>query len=278
MNWGYIGGLIDSDGSFFRNDSLRRISIYNTNFNALEKIKNFLGYGSIVIQKKHKGHFGNKPMYILYIVKKTIKNPRNGLILGKEISPYIFVKTIPFESTFYPLKASMFKIDWDYLGGFFDGDGFLTFKENDGATHCHLGFVNNYKEIILKIKNFLKCGYIYEHGNGFMFRIGKREDFITTGVKLSQHCIIKRSKLLDMLRFYEKDEYHPNYIYKDVNPSELYSLYVEKKLSIRKIAKIYGVMYGSMYRKLREVDIPIRTPSEATLNYNKHFKNKEGLA
>jgi hypothetical protein len=54
MNSGYLGGFFDGEGTVYETSGKVRISIPQTEFEVLNKIKDFVGYGQIYETKKKK--------------------------------------------------------------------------------------------------------------------------------------------------------------------------------------------------------------------------------
>ena len=73
----------------------------------------------------------------------------------------------------------MSKMNWDYVAGFYEGEGtcgayFCKYKnKNEEKTRFYyrlqVGITQNEKFILNEIKNFVGFGKIYKHGNGFQY-------------------------------------------------------------------------------------------------------------
>lgn len=85
MNWNYIAGFFDGEGSITKNGKGYRITISQTNFKVLNSIKNFLGFGNIFKEKKRKEHW--KDSWVFYIAKQD-----EVLLFLKKIRFLIIVK------------------------------------------------------------------------------------------------------------------------------------------------------------------------------------------
>ncbi|MEK7506786.1 MAG: LAGLIDADG family homing endonuclease [Patescibacteria group bacterium] len=68
MNWAYIAGFFDGEGSITRHTKGYRITIAQTNFEVLEKIRKFASAGSIIEPKKRKKHW--KDSWVYYIASQ----------------------------------------------------------------------------------------------------------------------------------------------------------------------------------------------------------------
>lgn len=257
LNWQYLAGFIDADGSFLSGNFRKRVVIYNTDFQVLQHIKEFLNGGSISKRKHYAGHLGNKTIFVYQYVKATKKKPHNANAIANCLAPFIVLKKKQFERVF-DIPAKGVNISWSYLAGFFDGDGSLVFYPKEGSSHWYLLIVNRNKEILERIKDFLVCGNIHRHGNCFMFKIGKRDDVCRIGRNTLEFSIVKRQKIEAMLNFYANDEWHPNYKMKHVTKEELAELYLDDGFSIRQLAKIYGVKYNPMRERLIKFGVPLR--------------------
>ena len=85
MNWSYIAGFFDGEGSLTHHGKGFRITIPQTNEEVLKSIKKFVGCGNIIYIKKRKIHWSDGWSY--YITKQT---EVYGFI--KKIEPFIIVK------------------------------------------------------------------------------------------------------------------------------------------------------------------------------------------
>ena len=85
MNWSYIAGFFDGEGSLVYNGKGFRIIIPQTNEEVLISIKNFIGYGNIIYIKKRKAHWSDSWSY--YIAKQT-----EVYDFIRKIKPFVIVK------------------------------------------------------------------------------------------------------------------------------------------------------------------------------------------
>ena len=85
MNECYIAGFFDGEGSLTINKNRFRISIPQTNYEVLEKIKLFFNFGQIYKTKKQKEHHKDAWVY-------TITNNSDVLKFIKCIAIYLVVK------------------------------------------------------------------------------------------------------------------------------------------------------------------------------------------
>ena len=73
MNWDYIAGFVDGEGSILIPQNKRvKISIYNTNRESLEEIKNFIGYGTIRFVDRNPGKWKPSGIYSITNSRKII--------------------------------------------------------------------------------------------------------------------------------------------------------------------------------------------------------------
>ena len=63
MNWDYIAGFIDGEGSIIRRKRVFNVIISQTNFEVLEQIRKFIGRGYVYPIKKRKAHWKNAWIY-----------------------------------------------------------------------------------------------------------------------------------------------------------------------------------------------------------------------
>lgn len=69
MNWPYIAGFFDGEGTIAHNGKGFRITIPQTNELVLQRIKSFAGYGNIIYVPKRKIHWSDGWTY--YIAKQS---------------------------------------------------------------------------------------------------------------------------------------------------------------------------------------------------------------
>ena len=85
MNWSYIAGFFDGEGSLTHNGKGFRITIPQINEEVLLSIKKFIGYGNIIYITKRKSHWSDGWSY--YIAKQT-----EVYDFIKKIKPFVIVK------------------------------------------------------------------------------------------------------------------------------------------------------------------------------------------
>lgn len=69
MNWQYIAGFFDGEGTITHNGKGFRITIPQTNELVLQKIRLFAGYGNIIYNPKRKSYWSDGWTY--YIAKQS---------------------------------------------------------------------------------------------------------------------------------------------------------------------------------------------------------------
>ena len=97
MTWEYIAGFFDGEGSLVHNGKGYRITISQTNYEVLDKIKSYAGIGYIFQNKKRKAHW--KESWVYYIAKQEdvyyfIKNISPFLIVKRDLAAQIIPKLI----------------------------------------------------------------------------------------------------------------------------------------------------------------------------------------
>ncbi len=86
MDWSYVAGFIDGEGSITRNgDTDYRITIPQTNQEVLETIKTFSGVGNICKVRKRKSHW--KESWIYAVAKQE-----DVLVFLRNVYPRLIVK------------------------------------------------------------------------------------------------------------------------------------------------------------------------------------------
>lgn len=86
MNWQYIAGFFDGEGSIAHNGTNYRITIAQTNYSVLKNINEFTGVGHVIKVAKRKKHW--KDSWVYYISKQAdvlffLKNINKSLIVKR---------------------------------------------------------------------------------------------------------------------------------------------------------------------------------------------------
>lgn len=100
-------------------------------------------------------------------------------------------------------------MDIQYIAGFFDGEGSVKLPRNTTCVNTGLSIVNTDRLVLEKIKEFLGCGVIYNHGIPkkwgkkpiFSFQIKKRHDVIETLQKMLPYLEVKHASGQKLLEF-----------------------------------------------------------------------------
>ena len=85
MNWSYIAGFFDGEGSLTHNGIGFRITIPQTNEEVLNEIKDFTGVGNVIKLRKREVHW--KDAWLYYIASK-----KDVRIFLKKMIPYLIIK------------------------------------------------------------------------------------------------------------------------------------------------------------------------------------------
>lgn len=89
MNWDYIAGFFDGEGSLVRHGKGFRISISQANKEILEEIRDFTGIGHICEITKRKPHWSDSWIYFIAKqsdVYKFVKRAEPRLVLKRKLS------------------------------------------------------------------------------------------------------------------------------------------------------------------------------------------------
>jgi len=85
INWSYLAGFFDGEGSITHNGKGFRITIPQTNLEVIKKIQQFTKYGNVLSISKRKSHW--KDSWIYYIARQ-----KDILFFLKRIFPHLVVK------------------------------------------------------------------------------------------------------------------------------------------------------------------------------------------
>ena len=260
MDWGYVGGFIDAEGSVYQ---WGQIAIYNTCFSVIKAIRDFVGFGTILKKRisRGDGHFGKKPVYVLVLSRREI---------AEKLSGHIIVKKGAVERVF-GVKLREPEISWGYVARKLCVNSktiiFLFATATQRARDLGL------KVIQPSPSKNLGYGKIYNTGRVRTLYIGNHDHQLDFCYHVLPHSIVKKAKLERLRAFIEGKEWWANRKLKDVARDELEELYWNKKLSIRQIAKIFGVEYNAVWLKLEKLQIPRRSYHEAKL-VQRHIRSE----
>lgn len=155
-------------------------------------------------------------------------------------------------------------MNWDYIAGFFDGEGNVCKVQRGKAATCYLRFANKDRKVLEEIAQFLQVGYIIRGNKGvFHLVIGNHNKVFRIAEELVKRCVIKKAELEDLIRFIKGRVWRNDTGFYVVSKKELYELYWEKKLSLQIIAKMYNRSVRSLRHKMDVFGIPRRSISES---------------
>ncbi len=94
MDWNYIAGFFDGEGSICHNGKGYRITIAQTNYPVLAGIVTFSGVGGVIKVTKRKKHW--KDSWVYYIASQKdvyffLQNIKPLLIVKRELAERVFV-------------------------------------------------------------------------------------------------------------------------------------------------------------------------------------------
>ncbi len=143
-------------------------------------------------------------------------------------------------------------MNWDYIAGFIDGEGSILIN----PPRVRIYISNTNKPILIEIKNFLKCGTIFDvkrkenknWSKQYMFVLSNHKDCLIVLQHLKNKLIIKKDKCQEAINYISNKRWQGDYLSKE----ELIKL---KHLSYRKIAKQLGVSHYCVFRYLRKYGI-----------------------
>ncbi len=100
MNWSYIAGFFDGEGSLTHNGIGFRITIPQTNEEVLNEIRDFTKIGNVIKLHKRKSHW--KDAWLYYISSK-----KDVCIFLKKIVPYLEIKKISAQNAIPNLEKQL---------------------------------------------------------------------------------------------------------------------------------------------------------------------------
>jgi hypothetical protein len=203
MTWDYIAGFTDAEGTIYRWHCLYRVSIVNTNKQVLEKIRAFVGYGTLTCRTwlSHHGttqpELRKQPIFTLCLNRKEI---------AKKLSGHIVLKRTRLEEKF-AVKLAEPQISWAYIAGLFDGDGSISFQEKFGRYG--IGIVSKDFGFLSLIRGFLGYGAIYGRKKQVIFAldIGRHGDQRNFCTNILPYLSIQKSKVEKAKTFIENKKW-----------------------------------------------------------------------
>ena len=240
MNWAYIAGFIDAEGTVYRRRYLHRVSIVNTNREVMEKIRAFVGYGTLTCRTIK--HLGKKPIYTLDFTRKEIAQKLSGdLVLKKQKVEELF-----------GIKLAQPTISWAYIAGLFDGDGSVTFYEKIGR--CVMCIISQDFNFLSIIQGWLCYGRIYKHGTGFMLKIGRHKDQSNFCEHTIPYLIIQKNKMEKAQSFIENKNWDFGHKLLAYPESNSLSCTGERECRFDKSPKSLGVSITQFGKNLKNLE------------------------
>ena len=145
-------------------------------------------------------------------------------------------------------------MNWNYLAGFLDGEGSIIIN----PPRVRLYISNTNKKILDEIKEFVKCGSVYEVNmknknkkwkKQYGWTIGFHRDVLRILKNLRSKLVVKRELCEKAITYIENKRWHKFYLTKE----ELMK-YKELKSS-RKLAKELGVSQFSVLKYLKKYNL-----------------------
>ncbi|MFA6526072.1 MAG: LAGLIDADG family homing endonuclease [Candidatus Buchananbacteria bacterium] len=89
INWHYIAGFFDGEGSITYNGKGYRVTISQTNKEVLDQIRDFSGIGGVIAVTKRKKHW--KQSWVYYVAKQKdvdifLKKIRNKVLVKRSLT------------------------------------------------------------------------------------------------------------------------------------------------------------------------------------------------
>lgn len=101
------------------------------------------------------------------------------------------------------------KISWEYIAGFFDGEGCLSIKNRyKGIGYWTLGMTQKNIEVLETIQEFLGGGHIYKKSDCdcWSYELYKQQHVRSILEKLLPYLIVKYDKALEVIQYIRKHE------------------------------------------------------------------------
>jgi len=157
----------------------------------------------------------------------------------------------------------MRKMNWSYLAGFFDGEGYCDCRRYSGHLKSVFTIGQNDKLVLKEIKEFLRMQKIYKvfiypaKSVGWILQVGNREEVRKILTHLKPICLVKYVQIRETLKNMVPYE-------KDFSPLDIgwVKVMYKKGLSCGEIANKLSCKRGRIEVIMRKLNM-LRSQSEA---------------
>lgn len=112
-------------------------------------------------------------------------------------------------------------MNWDYVAGFFDGEGCVYIhNQKRHPKHYYLLICNTNRKQLLAIQRFIKAGYLHQCQNTaggkefWEINIGRHLSVLRVAKELEKRCVLKKRKLQTIIKSIEGRKWR--HAYKDI--------------------------------------------------------------
>jgi len=163
------------------------------------------------------------------------------------------------------MQTKKFKMNWDYIAGFFDGEGCVSVRAHR-TGFLRATIFNTHKQSILKVHKFLKKkginSTIYSRKRKpnwkrcYEVRICQWKSAKAFLEELKNRTEIKRDEIKEKLKVFKINIQRRGFLPKEV----LKEHYLNKKMKAEDIAKKFGKSKWNIYRGIKKYKLsqPIR--------------------
>jgi hypothetical protein len=198
MDWEYVAGFLDGEGTVGmwaaqgRPSAITRLSWYNTHVQTLERLNDFIGYGSVRQKTWRSQRQGSKPIYELTIGTRAHLRP-----VLQQVIPYLIEKRSAAEAMLQHIttsadhirlpRISAWAMGWSYMAAFLDGEGTVRLYNTRGrqGDSSGISWYNTYLPTLERMQAFLHGGHIHHR---------QRSGF--NGTKLSHELTLSSKALM----------------------------------------------------------------------------------
>src|ERR1051326_5682740 len=144
-------------------------------------------------------------------------------------------------------------MDWSYVAGYFDGEGYVRFKAAPSRPNYKLiGLIwsNTHLGSLEAMHAFIGCGYIVhrkveqQYRQGHQLKVERVEDIIHVAESMLPYLIVKRDEIMAMLTW-AKDNRNPQPetwgTLTKIGATEIARLYHDEGLTQSQIGAKFGV-------------------------------------
>ena len=170
-------------------------------------------------------------------------------------------------------------MDWNYIAGFFDGEGSISFKVKGKTPFYVVCIANTNREILEEIQKFLRekgiNSHLYSRPSAQYIYISKQSDMLKFLRRIKPFIFIKLPKAKELIFYltHKKSRFKIN-----ISPKIIFKMYWIDKLSTVQIGKKLNCSSTCVKEFFDKNKIPLRNKSQVAslLKINERTRDEFG--